>query len=993
MFQRPFRFSLTALAQAPAQAQAQARAGAQAKAQALTAAAFAVAAFAAAAFGQDVKYEKYKLDNGLTVILHEDHSLPMASVNIWYKVGSKDEPKGRSGFAHLFEHLMFMGTRRVPGADFDNLMEAGGGWNNASTSEDRTNYFEVGPATLLPTLLWLEADRLEDLANQMDLAKLNKQRAVVRNERRQSYENQPYGLAELRVYEEMFPEGHPYHIPVIGTHEDLEAATVEDVRSFFRTYYVPANASLVVAGDFKPAEVKPLIQQLFGTLAKGAEPPHRDSPPVKLDKPKKVTMTDAVQYPRTTFVYHSPKHFAPGDAELDLAAAILSDGISSRLYQELIYKNKLATDVSAYQASMQLGSLFYVEVTALPDVPLEKVEAAADEVIAAFVKEGPTEDELERQKSKLEYQAVSSLQSIMTKADRLNQYEFAFGEPNSFERDLNRYRQATREGVQKVAQSVLDPSARLVLRVLPGERTSSLGPAEAIESGRPEEKPQEPPQEKPQREPSARDQRPETPKASAFSAPLPETFALKNGVRVHHWQRPGLPLMRAAVLLTGGAEQDSRETAGLASLTADMLDEGAGDRDAMAFADALDAVGAQYVESVDHEATTIEVEVLTRNFDKALALMADAVLRPRFDEKEWKRVQSLRVDGLKAERDRPTSVAALVASRSFFGDAHPYGRPVEGTPASVEKLTLDQVKAFHKDLYTPSNARILTAGSMTKDQVRVALEKAFGPWGPTLTAEEKAAGAGVRMSSENFQGAGAKAMRSPSYPEPANATFRVVVVDRPDSVQTVIRYVMPGPSFGSPDRPRLELLGTILGGSFTSRLNQNLRESHGYTYGARAGYTFGVNAGYMSAGASVRADVTGASLKEFATEFRKIKGGDISDKEAQKAREMVRTRTVQSFERLAGLIDQGIERVINEKPFPSLTRELEALDQVTASQLNALARTSIPLEKGVLVLVGDEDVIGAQTRDLGLPTPVRVNVEGDPAKAAEAKEDGTKPGE
>ncbi len=941
-----------------------------------------VAAFllAPAAYAQDVKYEKYRLDNGMTVILHEDHSLPMASVNIWYRVGSKDEQKGRSGFAHLFEHLMFMGTKRVPGSDFDNLMEAGGGWNNASTSEDRTNYYEVGPATLLPTLLWLEADRMEDLANEMTLDKLNKQRAIVRNERRQSYENQPYGMAELRVYEEMFPEGHPYHIPVIGTHEDLEAATVEDVKNFFRTYYVPANASLVIAGDFKSAEIKPLVEKLFGTLAKGDVPQHRDSPPVKLEKSKAVSMTDAVQYPRTTMVYHSPKHFAPGDAELDLAAAILSDGISSRLYQELIYKNKLATDVSAYQSSMQLGSLFYIEVTALPDVSLDKVEAAVDEVIAAFVKDGPTEKELERQKARLEYQAVSSLQSIMTKADRLNQYEFAFGEPNSFEKDLNRYRQATREGVQKVAQSVLDPKARLVLRVTPGERTASLGPAEAIEGDKPAPEEKEPPKEAPKREPSARDKRPAAGQASPFTAPLPDTFALSNTVLVHHWHRPGLPLMRAAVLLTGGAEQDALETAGLASLVADMLDEGAGERSAIEFSDALDELGAQFVEGVDHEATTIEVEVLTRNFDKTLALLADAVLRPTFDEKEWKRVQSLRVDGLKADQDRPTSVAVLVGDRAFFGDAHPFGRPIQGTPTSVQKLTLDQAKAFHKSLFAPANARILTAGSMTKEQVRESLQKALGSWGPKPDAAAKP-NPGTRMSGENF--GGESQLKPPAYPPQANTAFRVVVVDRPDSVQTVIRYVMPGPSYGSPERPRLELLGTILGGSFTSRLNQNLREEHGYTYGARAGYTFGVNAGYMSAWSSVRADVTGASLKEFMSEFRKIIGGDISETEAKKARETVRLRTVQAFERLGGLISQGIERVVNEKPFPSLTRELAALDEVTASQLNALAKSSIPLDAALLVLVGDKDDILAQTKDMGLPAPVQMTVEGEVVKEAE----------
>ncbi|MEZ6084830.1 MAG: pitrilysin family protein [Phycisphaerae bacterium] len=259
---------------------------------------------------QNVAYEKYVLDNGMTVILHEDHSLPAACINLWYRVGSKDEAVGRSGFAHLFEHLMFMGTRRVPDGDFDTLMESGGGWNNATTSEDRTNYFSMGPAELLPTLLWLDADRLEDLGKEMTLEKLDKQRAVVRNERRQSVENVPYGKANHAIYQIMFPEGHPYHGTVIGSHEDLESATVDDVKNFFATYYVPSNASLVVAGDFDPNEIKPLVNRLFGTLPRGSEVIHAEAKPVQMKASKTLTYTDNVQNARTHLVYHSPCGFS-----------------------------------------------------------------------------------------------------------------------------------------------------------------------------------------------------------------------------------------------------------------------------------------------------------------------------------------------------------------------------------------------------------------------------------------------------------------------------------------------------------------------------------------------------------------------------------------------------------------------------------------------------------------------------------------------------------
>ena len=304
-----------------------------------------------------VPFEKYRLDNGFTVILHEDHRLPIAAVDLWYRVGAKDEPVKRSGFAHLFEHLMFMGTWRAPEGEFDQLMEKGGGANNATTSSDRTNYFSWGPANLLPTLLWLEADRLEHLGDAMNQKKLDLQREVVRNERRQSYENEPYGMAELEIDGLMYPEGHPYHIPVIGTHEDLVAATVDDVKGFFATWYVPNNCSLVVAGDFDPASTKKLIASLFGSLPKKPEPPHRDAAPVRLEKKKEKTLTDAnVQFPRVSMVWHSPKAMAPGDAECDIIGKILSDGIISRLQKRLIYDETLANSVMAFQQSQRLGS-------------------------------------------------------------------------------------------------------------------------------------------------------------------------------------------------------------------------------------------------------------------------------------------------------------------------------------------------------------------------------------------------------------------------------------------------------------------------------------------------------------------------------------------------------------------------------------------------------------------------------------------------------------
>jgi zinc protease len=884
---------------------------------------------ATSALAQTVTYEKYKLPNDMTVILHEDHTLPVAGVNIWYRVGAKDEPERRSGFAHLFEHLMFMGTERVPGADFDNIMEAGGGWNNATTSEDRTNYFEMGPAELLPTLLWLEADRLEDVGKTMTTEKLDKQRAVVRNERRQSYENAPYGKSQLRIHGLMFPKGHPYHIPVIGTHQDLEAATVDDVKNFFATYYTPCNASLVVVGDFDPAEIKPLIAKLFGTLKRGSDVEHAQAGPVKLSRVIRITETDTVQFARTTLVYHSPATFAPGDAEMDLTAAVLSSGISSRLYQKLVYQDELAVSVQAFQASMLLGSLFYIQATAKPGVSLDDIETAIDAVVANFLEHGPTTEELERQKARIEYGSVSRLQSILTKADILNRYEFYFGEPNSFERDLNRYRNATPEMVRAQANEVLTANARLILRVVPEIKTADT---------------------------SARDTRPDASGTRQFAPMIPDTFKLANGITVHHWYRPELPLVAVSMLLPSGTTNDPQDEAGLASLTANMLDEGAGGRSAVAFADALDQIGADFDATVGLESTTVDVSVLSKHFDSALELYADAILRPNLDPVEWKRVHALHVQRLKQNQDEPRVVARNVAMRTFFGDAHPYSRPAGGTLETAAALTLDDVKAFHRQVYEPSQATFLVAGDLSKDRLKYQLEKRFGAWRNP---------AGMRRPAH------------PQYPKPANETFRVAIVNRPGAVQTVVRFVMPASTYADPNRIALQSLNTILGGSFTSRLNQNLREKHGYTYGARSSFTMNPSAGYLTASASVRADVTGASVSEFLKEFRKLRSGDISAGEAHKASATRRMKMIQSFQGLDGVLSTAATLVRNNRPFDEIGKELAAIAKINQTDLNKLAGNAVALNRGLLLLVGDKNQIVPQLANLDLPKPIELTVTGD----------------
>ncbi|MEM6788288.1 MAG: pitrilysin family protein [Myxococcota bacterium] len=424
-------------------------------------------------------HEAYELENGLTVILHEDHRQPLVVVNVNVDVGSGDEPPRRTGFAHLFEHLMFMGTSRVPEKMFDVWMEAEGGWNNAWTSSDRTDYYDVGPSHILPLLLWMEADRLAVLGDEINQAKLDTQRGVVRNERRQQTEDQPYGKADLRLSELLFPVGHPYHHPTIGSHEDLEAATVADVQGFFRQWYVPRNMSLVIAGDFQPEPTKALVEKYFGPLKDRPVPPRAAiATPARLEAEVRETLEDTVSFPKIVMSWLSPKLYAEGDAELDLLGEILSNGKTSRLYKRLVYEERVAQSVSAYQGSRKRRSQFDIEIVVKPGTDLARVEAMVDEELARLRDEPIDPAELLRAKNQYEAGFIMRLQSLATRASLLNTYASSLGRPDGVAEDLQRYLDATPAALAAAARTVFDPNARVVMHVVPKKEGAEAAAAQ-----------------------------------------------------------------------------------------------------------------------------------------------------------------------------------------------------------------------------------------------------------------------------------------------------------------------------------------------------------------------------------------------------------------------------------------------------------------------------------------------------------------------------------
>jgi zinc protease len=871
--------------------------------------------------------EKYTLDNGMTVILHVDHTLPTAGINLWYRVGARNEPAGRSGFAHLFEHLMFMGTKRVPTGAFDDLMEGAGGSNNASTSLDRTNYFSSGPASILPMLLWLDADRLEALGPNMTKEKLDLQRDVVRNEIRQQVENRPYGRAYEQSFRLLYPVGHPYHNAVYGTHEDLEAANVNDVKDFFSSFYTPDNCSLVIAGDFDPEAIKPMIAKLFGTLPRNKPSQYPKIEMPKLNRIIRTTMLDKVQLPMIEFDYHSPAAYADGDGEMNLLAGILGDGRDSRLYRRLVMQDQSATSVNVTQDDAALSSVFRVQVYAKPDADLATVEAAIDQELAKIVTEGPTADEVKQRAATTELEIVRSLQEVKARADRLNEYEYYYGDPNSLQRDLDRYRKATADGVRQWAQRVLTPNARVITRVL----------AEEVKGA-----------------PTARDQRPTDLPSSNFKAPEPTVITLSNQIPVYVFPRHELPIVVSAVVIEPAGTLDTPAKAGLGSLLAAMTQEGAGDLDSVAFAQAASNLGARIDASAGVEALTFSLDVLSRNFEPAAQLLADAALRPRMQPKDFERVKAVALDGLQQRNDEPTVVASILSARMLIDNASRYAWPGDGTTASVTPLTLDDVKSAHQALLKDAALKIYVAGDITPEQAKASLEKAFGLWSGKATVTKS-------PDPVPFQKADA---------------MRLYIVDRPDAVQTVIHLTSPAFAFSDPRRVETQLANIVLGGSFTSRLNRNLREAHGYTYGISSGVSTRRTYGTFTVATSVKADVTGPSLKEMFAELHKISTAEITDDEARKAKETYRTNLTEKFGSLDGLVTEASSLSLLGAPLDTTTKDFAQAKGADAKTLDAAAKKAIDLNHAVLMLVGDKKLILEQIKDLGLPAPVELDPEG-----------------
>ena len=883
-----------------------------------------------------VQFEKYTLPNGLQVILHVDRKLPIVHVNEWFHVGSKNERVGRTGFAHLFEHMMFQGSKNADRDYFTYVEQAGAnlfeGGVNGTTNWDRTNYFATVPSGNLEKLLWLESDRLATLTDALTRDKLDNQRAVVKNERRQGLENQPYGRAFKLMSETLFPYRHPYANDVIGSHEDLKAASLEDVKEFFETYYTPNNLSLVIAGDFDPAEAKRLVEKYFGPIPAG---PALDQPSrwiSKLDGERIVEVKDRVPQERTYFAWHTPAYFDPGDAELDLTATILTDGLSARLNKTLVYDKQFCSDVVSLQFAREIGGNFIIWATARPGAPLSQISQVVTNEIARLAREGPTPAELSRAKTKWEYQYISGLERIGGfggKADLLNQYNTFLGDPNKFEADITRHRNASSDAVRVTVDKYLNTRDRLLVHFHP--ETSGRETQLSLDRSK---------------EPPLGADRP-------FNAARVETAKLENGMEIFVVERRDLPKVAVTLATRAGSVNDPAGKEGLADLTVTVMKRGTVSRKALDIEDGLGDLGTSFGGSADRESASVGFEVLKRNLSLAMTIFSDIVRNPSFPTGELDREKKQRLDALAQESQEPNAIASRVGPMLAFGPDHPYGRPLRGLPSTVQSMTANDLAQFHRACWKAGSSALVLVGDVSLVEAVELAKQSFGNWPAAVSAAVTIPAA------------------RPVGPD------KVYLIDRQNAAQTVIAQILPAPPRKSDDYYALTLADAIWGGGFGTRLNLNLREDKGYSYGVFSTPTLYSGAGVWIASGGVQTDKTKESIAEFLKELKYFAGEKpVSDKELDSAKANRIRGYTQKFESLGRIAGQVAGLWAAGLPMTELRREPDELNRTTLDAVNAVAQKYAVPGRATLLLVGDLSKIEARVRELNLGEIVILDPEG-----------------
>ncbi|MDP7588653.1 MAG: pitrilysin family protein [Dehalococcoidia bacterium] len=872
-----------------------------------------------------IAFEKHTLSNGLDVILHEDHTIPVVAVNVWYHVGSKDEEMGRTGFAHLFEHVMFEGSKHHNSSHFEPLQKAGANLNG-STTPDRTNYWEDVPTNYLDLALWLEADRMGFLLDALDQQRLDIQRDVVKNERRQSYENRPYGMAHWHLQEALYPLPHPYNWMTIGSQEDLDAATLDDIKAFFTRFYTPTNASLAIAGDIDMGEALEMANKYFSNLAPGEAVPRKGRHDSGLKGRIELEMRDKVTLPRTYIAWPTSPEGDVDDAPLEIYQAIMSDGLTSRLHKSLVYEKQIAQNANMRYHSSEISGQCVMSVTAAEGHELAEVEAAADAEMARLLREPPTDEEITRVKNRIEashFRSLARIGGFGGRADQLNHFSVFSANPELINTSLDKYMKVTREDIIRVAETVLGGN-QVRLRVLP---EPSLSPATVTID---------------------RTIMPEPKAEPVFNPPTPTRTTLSNGMGISVIEQRGLPIVAFGMLMDAGASRDPEQLPGLAGFTAQMLPEGTTSKNSQEIAQAFEFIGSRISAEGRREYTLLSAETLTKHWPTALELTADLVLNPSFPDHEVERVRREHLTELRRGKDEPNAVAEQLMAGLVFQRDSGYGHPLSGTENSIGALTRDDmVRQFSQD-YSPANANLIVVGDVSIDEVAKRAEEIFGSW---------------KGGDSSANGVATIA--------PSNGTATIYLVDRPGAPQSVIRAMHTTIPRLHPDYLGLTLMNYAFGGQFSARLNQNLRQEKGYSYGYQSHVQWFRGPSLMLAGGSVQTEVTKESVFETLKEFNEVRGSrPISAEELDNSKQSVLRSFPANFERPGAIMGQVLQMVQFGLPDDYLQTVRSNVEAVTLDEVHRVTQELVRPDQLKILVVGDRQQIEKGLRELDIPTVI-----------------------
>lgn len=902
-------------------------------------------------------FVKYELDNGLNVILHEDKSDPIVSVAIYYHVGSNREVPGRTGFAHLFEHMMFQQSENVPEDQYFNLIQSAGGTLNGSTNQDRTNYYETVPKNALEMVLWMESDRMGYLTNTITQQAFAIQQNVVQNEKRQNYDNRPYGHSSTVMARAMFPEGHPYSWTTIGEMKDLFNATVDDVKDFHGRFYLPNNATLAIAGDFDPVEVRALVQKYFGEIPKGPEVAEPKPMPVTLAETKKLYHEDnfanTAQY---TMAYPTPERYSKDSYALTALADILSGGKKSPMYNVLVKEKKLTSGVRAMNMAQDLAGTFNISVSANPGVSLATVEDAIFESFIRFEKDGFTEKDLEKVKAGQETSFYNMISSVQGKAFRLAEYDIFAGDPGFYKEDMANMKAVTADDVKRVYEKYIKGKNYVATSFVPKGKID-LAAAGSVNAGIVEENILTATEVKIEagdtgeikKTPTSFDRSVQPPLGPDVSVKVPAVWkaSLANGIQLFGINHTEVPLVQYSIVISGGHMLDDISAPGVANMLAMMLNEGTNNKTPEELEEEIALLGAMIRVSASNEDITVSVNTLARNFEKTIAIVEEMLLQPRWDTLALELSRTRVLNGIRRNSIDPTYLGSMALSELILGKDNIYATDVSGTAESVRSMTMEQIKTFYDKNISPSVTSFLVVGSVDQPRVEKALISLSDKWSPKE----------VQMPVIAFA--------------PAPEKSGIYFVNVPGAKQSNIYIGAPALSRGNPDYYPAFVANYKLGGSFNGYINLVLREEKGYTYGARSSFVGEKNFGNFIASSAVRSTATLESLEIFRDLMTSYREG-VSQSDVDFTKSSLLKGNALQFETQRALL--GMLNTMSAYGLPEdyIAREEDYVRNLTVGEVSSIAQKYIDPTRMYYVVAGDAATQLKELKKLGFGEPVLI---------------------